>query len=140
VRRAIIVVLIPVLIASVSGIDERSAVFAEQPAQASDSHQQEISSRAARIGIGRVIRIERTDRSRLVAVLEEVMPDSLTVIILTKQERRQETIPLAEIRKIEEVRGHALRNVLIGVGIGVGVLVGTCFAALSSETSPVIGP
>jgi acid phosphatase family membrane protein YuiD len=55
-------------------------------------------------------------------------------------DRRRETIPFAEIRKIDEVRGHALRNVLIGVGIGVAVLVGTCAAAVNSETSPQVRP
>ena len=40
------------------------------------------------------------------------------------------------IRNIDEVRGHTLRNVLIGLGIGVAVLVGTCAASLSSAASP----
>lgn len=64
------------------------------------------------------------------------MPDAITVTILEKQNRRRETIPFAQIRNIDEVRGHKLRNVLIGVGVGVAVLVGTCAAALSSAASP----
>jgi hypothetical protein len=76
-------------------------------------------------------------------VLEEVMPDAMTVIILEGQDRRRETIPFADISKVNEVRGHKLRNVLIAVGIGAAVLVGTCAAALSSlpsESSPHVKP
>jgi hypothetical protein len=138
VTRALTVVLIALLIASVSGINDGSLALAEHAAQAIDAHQREIAARVRRIGSGRIVRIERTDGSRANALLEQVLPDSITVMILEEQRRRRETIPYAEIRKIEEVRGHALRNVLIGVGSGVGVLVGTCFAALSSETWPQV--
>ena len=70
----------------------------------------------------------------------DVLQDAIVVTILEGQDRRRETIPFADIRKIDEVRGHALRNVLIGVGIGVAVLFGTCAAALSSETAPRVEP
>ena len=45
----------------------------------------------------------------------------------------QETMQLGEIRQIEEVRGHALRNVLLGVGIGVGVCTGIVLIKLSKR-------
>ncbi len=130
-RRALSVVLIAVLIASVAGIDVPSWAR-EQTTQASDPHQREIASRAARIGVNRVVRIERMDGTRINAVLESILPDAIVVTILEQQNRRTETIPFADIDDIDEVRGHALRNVLIGIGIGVAVLVGTCAAALPS--------
>ena len=135
-KRALIVVLIALFIASVSGINDASLANEPQAAPPGDAHQRAIASRVSKIGVNRVVKIERTDGTIDNALLEDVMPDAITVTILEKQNRRRETIPFAQIRKIDEVRGHTLRNVLIGVGIGVAVLVGTCAAALSSITSP----
>jgi acid phosphatase family membrane protein YuiD len=141
-KRALIVVTVALLIASVSGITDASMALAleQAAAQTGGSHEREIASRAARIGVNHIVRIERVDGSRANALLEDVLPDAIVVTVIEGETRRRETIPFAEIRKIDEVRGHALRNVLIGVGIGVAVLVGTCAAALSSETSPQVRP
>jgi hypothetical protein len=142
VKRALVVIMVALLIASVSGVTDASVALEleQEAAQASGAHEREIASRVGRIGVNRVVRIERADGSRSNAVLEEVLPDAIVVTILDGQARRRETIPFTEIRSIDEVRGHALRNVLIGVGIGVAVLVGTCAVALSSETSPRVTP
>ena len=129
-KRALSVVLIATLVASIAGIDTTS-LAREQTAQAADPHQREIAARAARIGVKRLVRIERTDGTTVNAVLEDILPDAIVVTILEQQDRRTETIAFADIDDIDEVRGHALRNVLIGVGIGVAVLVGTCAAVAS---------
>lgn len=133
-KRALVVVLIAVLVASVSGFDDASLALDGEAPQASDEGQKEIAARAGKIGAGRVVRIERTDGRRFNALLEEIMADAVTVVILEGPDRQRETIPFAEIGKIDEVRGHLLRNVLIGVGIGAAILAGTCAAALSSST------
>ena len=135
-KRAAAIVLIALLVAAVSGIDAPSLAHAGQAAQPADPRAQAIAARATRIGTNRVVRIERTDGTRLNGLLESIAADAITVTILERDNRRRETIPFAEIRRIDEVRGHALRNVLIGVGIGVAVLVGTCAAALNSVESP----
>ena len=141
-KRALIVVTVALLIASVSGITDAPVALAleQAAAQTSGSHEREIASRAARIGVNHIVRIERVDGSRANALLEDVLPDAIVVTIIEGQNRRRETISFAEIKRIDEVRGHALRNVLIGVGIGVAVLVGTCAAAVNSETSPRVRP
>jgi hypothetical protein len=136
---AFIVVLIALLIASVWGFDDASLALEAEAAQATGAHQPEIASRARKIGVHRVVRIELADGSRSNAILEEVLPDAITVTILEGQDRRRETIPFAQIKKIDEVRGHTLRKVLIGVGIGVAVLVGAC-AAAASDTSARVKP
>jgi hypothetical protein len=135
-KRAAAIVLIALLVAAVSGIDAPSLAHDGQAAQPPDAHVQALAARATRIGMNRVVRIERTDRTRLNGLIESIAADAITVTILERDNRRRETIPFAEIRRIDEVRGHALRNVLIGVGIGVAVLVGTCAAALNSVESP----
>jgi len=139
VRRALIVVLIALLIASVWGFDDASLALEAEAVQATDAHQSEIASRARKIGVHRVVRIEFADGTRSDAILEQVLPDAITVTVLEGQDRRRETIPFAQIKKIDEVRGHALRKVLIGVGIGIAVLVGAC-AAAASDTSARVKP
>jgi hypothetical protein len=139
-RRGLIVILIAVIIAAVSGINETSLVLAQQPAPAGDRHETEIASRIKRIGVNHVVRIEYIDGSKFNALIEDVMPDSMTVLVLAGADRRRETIRFAEIKKVDEVRGHALRNVLIGAGIGFAVLVGACAASartFQSAWSPV---
>ena len=136
---ALIVIVVALLIASVSGVNDASLALEQEATQAT-AHEREIAARVSRIGVNRVVRVERADGGRSNALLEDVLPDAIVVTILEGQNRRRETIPFAEIRRIDEVRGHALRNVLIGVGIGAAVLVGTCAAALSSETSPQVKP
>ena len=135
-KRAVAIVLAALLIATVSGIDAPSLAHDWQAAQPADPQAQAIAARARRIGTNRVVRIQRTDGTRLNGLLESIAADAITVTILERDNRRLATIPFADIRRIDEVRGHALRNVLIGVGIGVAVLVGTCAAALSSVESP----
>jgi hypothetical protein len=140
VKRAFIVIMVALLIASVSGIKDASLALEQEAAQPSDAHERDIASRVNRIGVNHVVRIERADGSRSNALLEDVLPDGIVVTTLDGQDRRRETIPFAEISKIDEVRGHTLRNVLIGVGIGVAVLVGTCAVALSSDRSSRVKP
>jgi hypothetical protein len=140
VKRALIVIVVALLIASVSGVNDASLALEQEATQATGAHEREIAARVSRIGVNRVVRIERADGATSNALLEDVLPVAIVVTFMEGPDRRRETIPFAEIRKIDEVRGHALRNVLIGVGIGVAVLVGTCAAAVNSETSPRVRP
>jgi hypothetical protein len=135
-KRALIVVLIAVLIAAVSGINDSSLALARQAAPAGDKHQRQIASRVRAIGVNHVVRIERMDGSKSNALIEDIMPDSITVLLLAEPARQRETIPFAQIKKIDEVRGHALRNILIGVGVGFVILIGACAASVNSDVSP----
>jgi hypothetical protein len=141
-KRALIVVLIAMFVAAVSGINDSSLAFSPQAAPAppeSAAHQQKIASRVSAIGVNHVVRIERMDGSNANALIEDIMADSMTVLLLAGPDRQRETIPFAQIKKIDEVKGHMLRNVLIGVGVGFAVLVGTCAASLNSDVSPATG-
>jgi hypothetical protein len=136
VKRALIVVLIAVLIGVASGINDASLALAQQAAPAGDAHQRQIASRVSAIGVNHVVRIERMDGSKSNALIEDVMPDSITVLLLAGPNRQREIIPFAQIKKIDEVRGHMLRNILIGVGVGFVVLVGACAASYNSDAAP----
>ena len=134
-KRVTTVVVIALLTAAISGLDDASLVRAEQGAQTAEAHRQEIAGQLKDIPVNSVVRIERTDGKTFNALLEDVTPDAITVTVLEGNTRAKETILIDEIKDIERVRGHKLRNVLIGVGIGAAVLVGTCAAALNSKTS-----
>ena len=62
------------LIASVSGVNDALARHEPEAAQAGDAHQQAIASRVSKIGVNRVVRIERDGRHHANALLEDVMP------------------------------------------------------------------
>ncbi|HVH27423.1 MAG TPA: hypothetical protein VM818_11705 [Vicinamibacterales bacterium] len=181
-----VVVLLAVLTAVVSGIDAASLAPQDKGASREETRRREIAARLNEIAAGSIIRIERTDGDELSAVLveatadaitvvlldgpvvrseaiplseikqietanrrvvrvehtdgrtfnamlEDVTPDAITVTILEGKNRAKETIPLGEIRKIQEVRGHLLRNILIGVGVGVGVCTGAVLIVMATE-------
>jgi hypothetical protein len=131
-KRIACVVLLAVISAAVSGVDDASVARAEQGPQTVEAHRQEITAQLARIPVETVVRIERTDGQRVDAVLHDVTADAIVVTILEGRNRRQATIPLAAIRRIERLRGHTLRNILIAAGIGAAILVGACAAALNN--------
>lgn len=131
-KRAIIVVMIALLIASLSGINEASLAREQQAQSAAEARQRELAARIQKIGVNRVVRIERTDGTESNFLVEAILPEAITVVLLDGVDRRRETIRFADIEEIDEVRGHKLRNILIAVGIGAAVLVGACAAALNS--------
>ena len=108
----------------------------------------------------RVVRIERLDGTTVNAALVAATSSDITVTLLDESPRRspspvtrrvltgtraepppvqpdegqesQETIPLADIRAIEEVRGHLLRNILIGIGVGLGACAVAVIVTINS--------
>ena len=124
--------MIALLIASLSGINEASLAREQQTQSAAEAHQRELAARIQKIGVNRVVRIERTDGTESNFLVEAILPEAITVVLLDGVDRRRETIRFADIEEIDEVRGHKLRNILIAVGIGAAVLVGACAAALNS--------
>jgi hypothetical protein len=114
------------------GLDGVSLAREPQAAQGASTRRPEVVKRLGQIPLKSVVKIERIDGTKLNAFLEEVTPDAITVTILAKTNRTKEIIPIEDIKKIEEARGHTLRNILLGVGIGFGVLVGSCAAASRS--------
>lgn len=139
-RRAALVMLLATLTAVVSGINEASWAGEEPSAQAREEGRQRVVERLAGIPLQAVVRIDRTDGSRVDDVLGHVAPDSITVTVLRpeRDEGTALTISIDEIEKVEELRGSTLRKVLIGVGIAVAVVVGTCAIALNSDKSPTV--
>ena len=116
-KRALVVIMVALLIASVSGVNDASLAVEQEAAQPSGAHEREIASRVSRIGINRVVRIERADAADQ-CPSEDVLPEHCRHYLDGPDRRRD--VPFAEIARSRGAR-HALRNVLIGVGIGVAV-------------------
>lgn len=140
-KRVVAVVLVAVLMSALLGVEEGAWAAAGQQTEAAQARRQEIDARLKRIPLNSVVRIQLTDGRRLNAVLQDVGADAITVTVLAEQQAGgKEVILLDDIRRIDQVRGRALRNVLIGVGIGVAVVVGTCALALSTAHGPGARP
>lgn len=139
-RRIACVVLVALLTAAISGVTDASAARTEQSAQPAEVRRQEIAAQLKRIPLDSVVRIERTDGTRVDAVLQDVTADAVVVTILEGRDRRQATIPMDDIRRIERLRGHTLRNVLIVAGVSAAILVGACAAALNNAEVAVPRP
>lgn len=137
-KRALVVILIAVMIAAVIGVNDSSLAREQQTPATEEAHRIAIASRVQNIEVNRVVRIEKIDGSKIDAVLQEATRDAIAVMVLDGTDRRRETIPLSQIQKISELRGHKLRNVLIAAGIGFGVLVGTCAATAHVSLSPTV--
>lgn len=135
-KRVATVLLIALLTAAISGLSDGSLARAEQREQKAEAHRQEIAAQLKDIPLNSVVEIELTDGETVNAILEEVTPDGITVMVLERDNRVRKTILIDDIEDIERVGGHKLRNVLIGVGIGAAVLVGTCAAALNTPPRP----
>jgi hypothetical protein len=141
-RRALIVIIVALLIAVVSGISDTSLALEQQAAQASSKHDRDIAKRARKIGAARRVRIERAVGGQSEGVLEEILPDAI-VVTLVEAPDRPEVIPFAEIKKIDEVhvqgQSHDARNAWILVA-----LLGACGAAAvwaaASEPPPPAKP
>jgi len=138
-KRVLVVIVVALLIAVVSGINETSLALEQQTAQTSSKHDRDLAKRARKIGVDHVVRIERADGAESEAVLNEVLPDGVVVTLNDERGVRRETIRFAEIKKIDEVhpqgQSHARRN----AWILVAVLVGACGAAAvmtSGDPSP----
>lgn len=131
-KRIACVVLFALMTAAISGVNDVSAARAEQSAQTIDAHRQRIAAQLKRIPLDSVVRIDQIDGQRFDAVLRDITADAVVVAILGGPNRQQTTIPIDDIRRIERLRGHTLRNALIVAGVTAAVLVGACAAALNN--------
>ena len=131
-KRIACVVLFALITAAISGVNDASAARTEQTVQTPDAHRQAILAQLKRIPLDSVVRIDQTDGQRIDAVLNDITADAIVVTILGGPNRQQTTIPFDDIRRVERLRGHTLRNVLIIAGVSAAVLVGACAAALNN--------
>jgi hypothetical protein len=132
-KRVLTVVLMAVLTAYVSGVDNTTWA-AEGLIQATPqrvAHRQELVEQLQTMKAGTPIEVERASGEKIKAVFQSVTADTITVILPGGGQGVPQTIALDEITRVKKLGGHTARNVLIGVGIAVAALVGVCAAAAS---------
>jgi hypothetical protein len=132
-RRVVTVLLVFALMVGMTGVDTVS-LRAEQGTSKAQAHRQKMADRANRIPLNTIVEIRHADGRKFKALLQDVGADAITAVVVDERNRGDKVvIPFADLRRIDPVRDHTVRNVLIGVGVGVGALfllvVGTCAAA-----------
>jgi hypothetical protein len=132
-KRVMTVVLMAVLTAYVSGVDNTTwaaeALVQDTPQRV--AHRQALVEQLQKVKAGTPIEVERATGEKIKAVFQNVTADAITVILPGGGRGVPQTIALDEITRIKKLGGHLARNVLIGVGVAVAALVGVCAAAAS---------
>lgn len=128
-RRVVTVLLLALLMAEVFGVTDASLARERQPAT-NEADRRAVVERLKTIPVKSVVTVERTDGTKLTALLEAVTSEAITVSVLVKETATVEehTISIDQIRKIQKKTGMGLR-ILKGVGIGVGVCTGVVLVA-----------
>jgi hypothetical protein len=139
-KRIAYVVLLALMTAAIFGVNDASAARTRPTAQTTDAHRQAIAAQLKRIPLDSVVRITQTDGRQFDAVLRDITADAVVVATLGGPNRQQTTISIDDIRRIERLRGHRLRNVLIVAGVSAAILVGACAAALNNVEAVAAKP
>lgn len=138
-RRALSVVVIAVLVAAVSGIDDTAlaVVAAQESATKVERRVRKIGRQLADLPPHAVVRVRRTDGTTVVLLLEEVRPDAIVGTVAEGDDHRRETIAIEDITSIQEVKGRALRSLMTGATwvlaiVGAALLI-TCASAANDR-------
>ena len=132
-KRVMMVVLMAVVTAYVSGVDNTTwaaeGLLQDTPQRV--AHRQELVEQLQTMKAGTPIEVQRASGEKIKAVFQSVTADTITVVLPGGGQGVPQTIALDEIRRIKKLGGHVARNVLIGVGVAIAALVGVCAAAAS---------
>jgi hypothetical protein len=126
--RAIAVIVVAALCAALFGVDG-SMRAAQDDAAREAAHQQAISTRVFKIGVGSVVKVERKDGKKIEGVLTAKTPDSITVDVYQRRAFRRprlvgtDTISLGDIKELKK----PLTRTQVAL-ITTGVVVGSCAA------------
>jgi hypothetical protein len=137
-KRVMTVVLIAALTTLMLGVDRKSWA-SQEPDQKKREAQREVVARHLRdMHPGSTVRIERSDGTEVDAVIREITPDAVTVLVENRGQATTETIAIADIATIENVslkKMSKTKKVLIVAAVGLGVLVIATVAACASSFS-----
>lgn len=142
-RRVLAVALIATLTTMMIGIDRTSWASQDREEDKRVKQRAEVTKALGEMNRGSTATIERQDGRKMDVVIEEITPDSVTVMRQEKDHVVTETIPISDIAKIKKTSVKKMSKtskVLIGTAVAVGVLfaaaVASCAAAASYSERP----
>jgi hypothetical protein len=131
-KRVIAVLLIAALTTLMVGVDRTSWASQERDQKKREAQREAVVNDLRGMRRGSTVRIERTDGTDVDAVIQEIAPDAVTVLVENRGQVTTQTIAIADIAKIEKVslkKMSKTKKVLIVAAVGLGVLF---IAALAS--------
>ena len=137
-RRVLAVALIATLTTMMIGIDRTSWASQDRDQDKRAKQRAEVTKTLGEMSRGSTATIERQDGRKMDVVIEEITPDSVTVMRQEKDHAVTETIPISDIAKIKKASVKKMSKtskVLIGTAVAVGVLVTAALASCAAAAS-----
>jgi hypothetical protein len=134
-KRVIAVVVIAALTTLMVGVERQSWASQERDQKKRAAQREEVARELRGMSRGSTVRIERTDGTAVDAVIQEIAPDAVTVLVENRGQVTTQMIAIADIATIEKVslkKMSKTKKVLIVSAVGLGVLVVTVLAACAA--------
>jgi hypothetical protein len=122
-RRVLAVLLIATLTTMMAGIDATSWASQERDQNQQEKQRAAVTKALREMHRGTTATIERLDGERVDVVIEEITPDAITVLHQQRDRVVTETIPIADIAKINRARDGPDIEGVDWVAVALGVLV-----------------
>jgi hypothetical protein len=137
-RRVLAVALIATLTTMMIGIDRTSWASQDRDQDKRAKRRAEVTKALGEMSRGSTATIEREDGRKMDVVIEEITPDSVTVMRQEKDHVVTETIPISDIAKIKKASVKKMSKtskVLIGTAVAFGILVTAALASCAAAAS-----
>jgi hypothetical protein len=134
-RRVFAVVLIATLTTMMVGIDRTSWASQDRDHEKREKQRAAVTKALGEMRRGSTATIERQDGQKMDVVIQDISPDTVTVMRQQQDHVVTETIPIAEIAKIKKTsvkKMSTTSKVLIGTAVALGVLVTAALASCST--------
>ena len=136
-RRVFAVVLIATLTTMMVGIDRTSWASQDRDHEKREKQRAAVTKALGEMRRGSTATIERQDGQKMDVVIQDISPDTVTVMRQQQDHVVAETIPIAEIAKIKKTsvkKMSTTSKVLIGTAVALGVLVTAALASCSTAS------
>ena len=137
-RRVLAVALIATLTTMMIGIDRTSWASQDRDQDKRAKQRAEVTKALGEMSRGSTATIERQDGRKMDVVIEEITPDSVTVMRQEKDHAVTETILISDIAQIKNASVKKMSKtskVLIGTAVAFGVLVTAALASCAATAS-----
>ena len=136
-RRVFAVVLIATLTTMMVGVDRTSWASQDRDHEKREKQRAAVTKALGEMSRGSTATIERQDGQKMDVVIQDISPDTVTVMRQQQDHVVTETIPIAEIAKIKKTSAKKMSTtskVLIGTAVAFGVLVTAALASCAGAS------